>query len=382
MSANEQHPVYIFGFKDQFRVFMFQINRLKGKGDSKPKLDSPKQKTLEKTTTGSEELLQWQAQNNEKIAKMIKKAKENYNGLLVPEIDHKSAKFGYRIFRELEEEYDIEFLENLVSLGIFDKVINNKFLVCPEHQSSFLLSVRINCTKCNSINVTKLHLMEHRACGHISEKKYFEKTDGELKCPSCKKQIKNQEKELRLPASWYLCNDCADKFDEAKISLHCNEFDHDFTANQASSAALYNYVLSDSTENSQLDHGKLKEAINKILSKYGYSVNESHVVKGKSGIDHTVDIAGIDGTGQSVFIFVNSSAENSSEIDSRLIQILDTSPKIAILVGFSSISEKTKSIASKYNLSIISSQNIDEITAEIQKIVSAKIKKTDGGKET
>ena len=311
---------------------------------------------------------------------LLKKAKENYNGLLVPEIDHKTAQFSYRILRELEG-CNVEFLNNLTDLGLFDKLVNNKFLICPEHKASFLLSVRISCPKCSSINVEKLNLLEHKACGFISEKKHFVNND-ELKCPSCKKQIKNQEKEIRLPASWYLCNDCKDKFDEAKINLHCNEFDHDFTVNQADSTVLYNYILSNNTEKTVLDHEKLKEEVTKIFTKFNYTASENHTIKGKSGIEQIVDIVGTNGSGQSIFVFINNLIENNSGIDSKLIQILDTAPKTAILIGFSSISEMTKSIASKYNLSIISSQNIDEIIAEVQKIVSAKSKKSDGDKPT
>lgn len=361
---------------------MFQINKItfKGKTELKEKSNLIKQKTKTLPSEAAD-LSKWQEQNTEKIAKIIKKAKDDYNGLLVPEIDRVTAKHGYRILRDLGDEFDTAFLNNLTTLGIFEKTINNKYLVCPEHESSFLLSVRINCPKCNSIDVSKLHLLEHRACGYISEKKHFIiLSDGTLKCPSCNKQIKNQEKELRLPASWYLCNDCADKFDEAKISLHCNEFDHDFAINQASSIALYNYVLSDSGNNSQFDHAVLRSELVKILIKHDYTTNENYIAKGKSGLDHSVDIMGTDKAGQSVFIFVNNSAENNSEVDSRLMQILDTSPKIAILIGFASISEKTKSIASKYNLSIISSQNIDEITTEVARIVSTKAKKSDGDK--
>ncbi len=326
------------------------------------------------------ELSKWQEQNNDNIAKFLKKTKEDYNGLLVPEIDHKTAKFSYRILRELEG-FDAEFLDKLTNLGMLDKLVENKFLICPEHKASFLLSVRISCPKCSSINVEKLNLLEHKSCGFISEKKHFT-NDAELKCPSCKKPIKNQEKEIRLPASWYHCNDCKDKFDEVKINLHCNEFDHDFTTNQADSIVLYNYVLSDDTEKSTLNHGKLKEELTKIFAKYSYAVTENQTIKGKSGIDQTIDLVGTDGSGQTIFVFINSLSESNSQVDSKLIQILDTAPKSAILVGFSSISEMTKSIASKYNLSIVSSQNIDEITSEVQKIVSAKTKKPDGDKST
>ncbi len=353
---------------------------LKGKTDSKgQKLETIRdQKKQPKTSTSeSAELVKWQEQNEGKIMLFLKKARENYNGLLVPEINHKEAVSGYRIFREVDG-IDVEFLDNLSNLGFLEKMMNNKFLICPEHQSSFLVSVRISCPKCNSINVEKLHLLEHKACGFISEKKhYLPQPDDEIKCPSCKKMIKNQEKELRLPASWYLCNDCTDKFDEAKISLHCNEFNHDFTASQASSVALYNYVLTDYEAKSNLDQSKIKSEISKILSKRGYAVNENYTTKGKSGLDHSVDIVGSDKSGPAVFIFVKNSSENNSEVDSRLIQILDTTPKIAILVGFSSISEKTVSIASKYNLSIVSSQNIDEIAAEIDTILASKAKKAE-----
>ncbi|MGQ0606351.1 MAG: hypothetical protein ACT4OD_05310 [Candidatus Nitrosotenuis sp.] len=326
--------------------------------------------------------MKWKEENDVKIANFLKKAKESYSGLLMPEINHKEATFGYRIFREIDDEFDIEFLDNLVNLGHVEKFVNNKFLVCPDHHASFLVSVRITCPKCNSVNVNKLHLYEHRACGFITEKKNFEsQVNDEIKCPSCKKIIKSQEKELRLPASWYLCVDCMDKFDEAKTNLHCNEFNHDFTVNQASSVTLYNYVLSDFENKPQLDQLRLKTEISNILSKHGYLVNENYTTKGKSGIDHSVDIVGVDKSDHSVFIFINNSSESNSEIDSRLIQILDTSPKVAILIGFSSISEKTVSIASKYNLSIVSSQNIDEITAEVEKIISSKTKKANGEKD-
>ncbi len=69
---------------------------------------------------------------------------------------------------------------------------------------------------------------------------------------------------------------------------------------------------------------------------------------------------------------INNSDQNNS-IDSRIIQILDTSPKIAILIGYASITEKTKSVASKYNVSIILSQNISEILSEAEKAISHKL---------
>ena len=50
--------------------------------------------------------------------------------------------------------------------------------------------------------------------------------------------------------------------------------------------------------------------------------------------------------------------------------MLDTSPTIAILVGFSSIAQKAKAIASSYNVSIVASQNINQIVMSTQEILS------------
>lgn len=378
MSANEQHFVYIFGIDDQNCRVMFQFGSITGKFGSKPqKLDSLEQKSSKTDML----LLAWQAQHKEQITNLLKKAKDDYGGVLVPEIDHKTATFGYKILRELNDTA-VEFLDNLTALGLLVKQVNNKFLICPEHRASFLLSIRLSCPKCNSINVEKLNLLEHKTCGFISEKKYYLANPDEIKCPSCKKQIKNPDREIRLPGSWYLCNSCKDKFDEAKINLHCNEFDHDFLTSQADSITIHNYSICDDSQKITVDTTELHEEISKVLLKYNHTVSENCTVKGKSGIDHLVDIVGTDVNGHTVFVFVNDYDESNQEIDSRLIQILDTMPKTAILVGFSSISEKTKSIASKYNISIISSQNIGEIAVEIRKIVAAKAKKSDGDKTT
>ena len=81
----------------------------------------------------------------------------------------------------------------------------------------------------------------------------------------------------------------------------------------------------------------------------GFESEENHSAKGKSEHYHHIDLYGFDKSGKSVFIFIKKSDEtiDNSEINSKIIQVLDTSPDIAILIGFAAIAEKAKSIASK-----------------------------------
>src|SRR3989338_7070639 len=65
-------------------------------------------------------------------------------------------------------------------------------------------------------------------------------------CPSCLKKIKNFEKEIRVPAMWYQCEDCIEKFDNAVIKLHCRKYDHDFDTNSGKFITTFCYKLKNS----------------------------------------------------------------------------------------------------------------------------------------
>lgn len=369
-------------------MFQFNKNSLKTPNNKSP--DDAAQKTsklaqkhalIPSDLAVNAEILIWQEENNQKILKILDKIKQNSNGVLLPKIDHHTGVIQYPILDEIgEPTTNANFLEKLShkKLNLLAKFVYNQFLICPDHKASFLLNVRLCCPKCNSIDVHKLHLFEHKICGCIMEKpKFVDAQDpNNLKCPSCNRIIKQPQKELRVPAVWYFCNDCKEKFDDALINFHCKEFDHDFTISDAQTVTIYGYSLSDNVTHLPFDHQKLKSEISKVLSNLGFSVDENYTIKGKSGHDHSIDIYGNNNKNQTVFILINST--NDSEIDSKIIQIFDTSPKIALIIGLASITEKTKAIAAKYNVSIISSQNINEIVSETGKILSYKIQKLDG----
>jgi hypothetical protein len=320
----------------------------------------------------------------DKISQLIKAIESTKEKMIVPSIDMNQGLVSYPILAQIGENTDnIEFLDELASpsLDILDKIIYERFAVCPQHPDSLLVNVRLYCPKCSSMNIEKLHLIEHRRCGYISERKNFESTpDGVItKCPSCKKEIRDMNKEIGIPAMWYTCSECNEKFDDVLIKLHCRRFNHDFDMNQSHAVAIPGYTLKNLADNSNTSIAPILSKLKELFSSHGFTAEENYTVRGKSGNQHHVNIFGHDDQNRTVFIFVkNPNAESdNSELNSKIIAVLDTSPDIAILIGFPSISEKAKSITSNYNISLVHEQEPKAILASIDKILSEKIPKSE-----
>jgi hypothetical protein len=114
-----------------------------------------------------------------------------------------------------------------------------------------------------------------------------------------------------------------------------------------------------------------------LLKSYGFSAQENFNVTGKSGNPHRINIYGEDDHKRTVFIIIknpNADSDNS-ELNSKIIEVLDTSPSVAILIGFPSISEKAKSITSNYNISLVTNNDPQEILNSINKIMDEKLPK-------
>ena len=321
-------------------------------------------------------------QNSDSVGNLTKLIQKNPEKMVVPKIDFTTGQITYPILKDIGREInDVEFLENLTSdsSGVLEKKVYERIIVCPKHPDSLSINVRLYCPKCHSMSIEKLHLLEHTKCGYISERSNFVISKDNLieECPSCKKPIKDVKKELRVPAMWYTCNECEEKFDDVLVKLHCRDFNHDFDTNFAQSIDVPGFVLKDSTDNSQFDISSLMEKLKITLNKNGFESEENHSAKGKSEHYHHIDLYGFDKNGKSIFIFIKKSDEiiDNSEINSKIIQVLDTSPDIAILIGFAAIAEKAKSIASSYNISIVSSQDPNEIVPSVEEVLKNQIAK-------
>lgn len=356
------------------------ISKLEEKLGSKVKTELIQDKMLDKQEF--KKSVKSVSPESEKISKLISVIESSREKMIVPLISMDQGTISYPILTQIGEDDDnFDFLEKLASpnFDILERSVYERLVVCPDHPGSMSTSVRINCPHCSSIDILKLHLIEHKRCGYISENKNFEiSEDGTIThCPSCKKQIHDANKEIARPAMWYSCNGCNEKFDDVSVKLHCRKFNHDFEISNAHSILIPGFKIKNYADTSNASISPILNQLKKLLGSFGFSAEENHTVIGKSGNHYRINIYGEDEHKRTTFIFIkNPNAESdNSELNSKIIEVLDTSPTVTILIGFPSISEKAKTITSNYNISIITEKEPNKILSSIKDILSNKVPK-------
>jgi len=344
-----------------------------------PKVEIPKvEQIVEKPSTE----IKTKSPETTKITQLLKAIELSEEKMIVPNVDMNQGLITYPILNQIgEDPTNLDLLDKLSSdsIDVLDKITFERLSVCPKHPESLSVTVRLLCPKCNSTDILKLHLIEHKRCGYISENINFEiASDGTIaKCPSCKKEIKNMKTEIATPALWYTCDGCKKKFDDVSVKLHCRKYNHDFDINQSHIISVPGYRLKNLADTSNSSISPILSQLKSLLKSYEFSAEENYTVTGKSGNSHHINIYGGDAHQRTVFIFIkNPNAENdNSELNSKIIEVLDTTPTVAILIGFPSISEKAKTITSSYNISLVTEQDPQEILSSIDRVLSDKVPK-------
>ncbi len=309
---------------------------------------------------------------NDKISSLIQLIKSADKKILAPELDISTGIFIFPQLSEIgEDPNNVKFLENLTSdsIDILEKTVYERITVCPQHPQSLEVNVRLYCPKCNSIDIEKLHLFEHKICGFISETKSFEIINSVLECPSCKKTIKDRKKELRIPAMWYNCLSCREKFDDVIMKMYCRKFDHSFDTNMAGTVSIPGYILKDSQSTSSYDPSLISH-IKQLLQEHKFISEENHSLKGKSGHYHNIDLIATNPNTDTLFVFVLQSDNtlDESRINSKIIQVLDCNPTKTIIFG--NLSDKAKSLASRYDISVIDSFEKNDVLSRLETILT------------
>lgn len=341
------------------------------------KSDNPKNEVVENKPTTETRTIN---PDTTKITQLIKAIESSEEKMIVPTVDMNHGLIAYPILDQIgEDPTNIELLEKLTSnsFDVLEKTTYERLAVCPQHPESLSVTVRLYCPKCNSMDIEKLSLIEHKRCGYISENTNFEMaSDGTIKnCPSCKKEIKNMQKEIAMPAMWYTCTGCKEKFDDVSIKLHCTKYKHDFETNKSHTIVIPGFRIKNLADSSNSSISPILNELKDLLKSHNFSAEENYMVTGKSGNPHHVNIYGEDVNKRTVLIFIKNPAaeDDSAELNSKVIQVLDTSPTVAILIGFPSISEKAKTITTNYNISLVTEQDPSEILSSIKTILSERV---------
>jgi len=320
-----------------------------------------------------------------KAVKLIQEVQKLEGRTIKPFVDYNECLLFYPILSKIGEMQDnVACLDDLVSDGILEKQVYEKLIVCPIHPETFSSSMRLYCPKCHTMNVEKLNLFEHKKCGYITESTNFDFSDqNNSKCPSCNKQIKNFEKEVRVPAMWYQCSDCNEKFDNAVIKLHCRKHEHDFDTNSGQFITTFSYKLKNSEISINSDTNQIKDELVKLLQGFNFNAKLNISINGKSGNVHEIPIyAKSKTTGESILIFIKNqpSGIDQSDMNSILVPKLDIDPTNTLLVTVSGINDGIENFAAHYGIHLIAEQDFSQILSRVEEFVSEWYSKNGGKK--
>lgn len=313
---------------------------------------------------------------DEDAKRIIEIISNTKDGTLHPSINFEENKITYPQIAEITSVNVIEKLDELAaSSDVLEKKIYERIPVCPEHSGSISTSVRLYCSSCLSDNIKKLHLIEHKVCGYITEDKIFQSSGNKTICISCKKPIKNPDKEIRKLGRWYECDNCNTKFDNCVVKLHCRKYEHDFTVSQADMQNIYYYkIKADSASLHSYAHSILSPLKKSITSK-DFIVDTAESQTGKSGVSHKISLFAKNNSDQSILIDIKGEENqvNDSEINAFMLKIMDIAPTISIFVAIPSVSNNAKSIAKTYNLSLVTGNDFNKIIGDVEKIIQEKL---------
>ncbi|QDI89633.1 hypothetical protein Nisw_08910 [Candidatus Nitrosopumilus sp. SW] len=310
-----------------------------------------------------------------KSVRLIQEIQKLPDKTIIPFVDYNEGQLLYPILSEIGQSSDnLSYLDGLVSDGILEKKIYEKLIVCPIHSDTFSSSVRLYCPKCHSMDVEKLNLFEHKKCGYITESSNFDFSDNEKSyCPSCKKPITNFEKEIRVPAMWYQCNDCSEKFDDAVVKLHCRKYEHDFDTNSGQFVSTFRYKLKNSEISVNSDTSEIKDEIQKLLVGFNFDSHLNYSIQGKSNNIHEIPIYGKNKTsGESILIFIKNQSHgiDQTDMNSILVPKLDIGPTHTLLITVSAITDGVEQLAKHYGIYIICEPDSSQIISAVEEFVS------------
>jgi len=117
-------------------------------------------------------------------------------------------------------------------------------LTCPSC-GSVNSTPYMQCPECGSPQIVMEGTLEHTICGCIDFIGKFDKGEGELVCPSCKKRLEQIGVDYRSLESWFRCSS-DHLFDRPVPSFRCAKCGEEFTIDAAKTKRLYWYQITQS----------------------------------------------------------------------------------------------------------------------------------------
>jgi predicted RNA-binding Zn-ribbon protein involved in translation (DUF1610 family) len=209
-----------------------------------------------------------------------------------PVIDFESS-LGFRYPKaekilEFNDEETIRNLEAYVQQGYLKKKFYEKMLLCPKC-GSFKLRPSTVCPHCGSSNIFKSNMLEHFSCGYIGPEEDFTNQD-DYSCPKCNKKLRIIGSDYQRLGSLFDCKECGKRSRDPQVGIACMKCSNISPIEELKEKQIFSYQITDDREKIVKNFLKPKNDLIEFLRNKGYNVITPAVMRGKSTVDHEVDI--------------------------------------------------------------------------------------------
>jgi len=259
-----------------------------------------------------------------------------------------------------------EILKQLYEQGYLDRRVEAKVYRCPHDNTASIRPV-LSCPKCNSEALERDSLLEHISCGHVDLEKNFLAAQGYV-CPKDHKSLRQIGVDYRKAGIAYRCSSCGNLFPFPVERWTCNASGHVFSLEEAISEDVYSYQLVEEKYDEIKQALRYLDPLAETLRRHGYLVETFAEVIGASGITHSVDIYARTATSnprEAVVVSVlTGEATKPENVIGIYCIVLDTSPKMAIVVSVPKLNEESKFYAQKVGMTVIEGDDIAEASRQ------------------
>ena len=262
------------------------------------------------------------------------------------------------------------FLSKLHAAGILEKKFYDKIIFCPKCDSANI-SVRYCCPFCKSFNIQKSSLIEHMKCGYMDVEENFLE-ENKYVCPKCHEPLKKIDVDYKKAGIWCICEECNKSFDIPVPTHFCRSCHTNSTFEEAVIKDVYAYTLTENVKAESFLNWFVVAAIREFLTKGGLTVESPALLKGKSGANHSFDIAAYEGDSQQKMIVIDLVMSKENDVTEQPVialfaKIFDVSPERAYLIAIPKLSENGKKMAELYKIHAIEAENQEEAIASLKK---------------
>jgi len=266
----------------------------------------------------------------------------------------------------------VEISKKIINLGLGTKMYHDQVLKCQTCVAD-QVSVRFHCPFCNSTEIGKELLIEHVADGVMALLSSFKKKEGKLVCPSCGKTLEQEGKDYRNVGIWYGCLSCKKQFDTPKVKYVCRTCNKEIDIQDVLISAVYRVVIKKEVIDELSTRLLICKPVSDALNDAKLTPTMPGILEGKSGINHTFGIMGINKNKKIVAIdlAISKSRINEGPILAMSAKVMDTNPTKAIIIAVPGLQDNARKVAGIYNIQVIEGDTVEDATVKLRKLLSS-----------